>query len=97
KADLWRMKYTKEMMLTHYHQWEESGLTKLAYCVQENLSYQAFCKFCSRQNSDSANGFTLIKSKPSLGSIQFHLPNGCYFLLPEDCSDRFLKKLLSLC
>jgi len=89
------MKYTKESMLQHFTQWQQSGLNKRQYCTKENLSYQAFCKFCSRQNEPT--GFTLIKPKAVVGHVKFHLPNGCYFSIPADCPVQLLQKLVSLC
>jgi len=91
------MKYTKGKMQEHFAAWEESGLNKRQYCIQENLSYQAFCKFCSRQNEDS--GFTVLKPIKTKQSkmLELHLPNGCYFSIPDDCSMNLLQKLLSLC
>jgi hypothetical protein len=85
------------MMQVHFTAWQQSGLTKLAYCQEKNLSYQAFCKFCSRQNETT--GFTLLKpSKQKPGrNIELHLANGCYFSIPEDCSMSLLQKILSLC
>jgi hypothetical protein len=89
------MKNTKESMLHHLSQWEQSGLNKREYCTRENLSYLAFCKFCSRQNEST--GFMLVKPKPAVGQLKFHLPNGCYFTLPTDCSINLLQKLIRLC
>jgi hypothetical protein len=91
------MKYTKEMMQVHFTAWQQSGLTKLAYCQANSLSYQAFCKFCSRQNETT--GFTLLKpAKQKQGkNIELHLVNGCYFSIPEDCSMSLLQKIMSLC
>jgi hypothetical protein len=89
------MKNTKVIMLQHFSQWQQSGLNKREYCTQENLSYQAFCKFCSRQNEPT--GFTLIKPKSVVGHVKFHLPNGCYFSIPADCPIQLLQKLVSLC
>jgi hypothetical protein len=45
------MKNTKKSMLQHFSQWEQSGLNKRQYCTRENVSYQAFCKFCRRQKN----------------------------------------------
>jgi hypothetical protein len=89
------MKNTKESMFHHFAQWQQSGLNKRNYCTQENLSYQAFCKFCSRQNEP--RGFTLIEPKASGSQLKFHLPNGSYFSLPIDCPVQVLQKLVSLC
>jgi hypothetical protein len=91
------MKYTKEKMQVHYNEWHQSGISKLAYCKQVELSYQAFCKFSSRHKVE--NGFTLLKPAKTkqCRSVELHLPNGCYFSIPEDCSMNLLQKLLSLC
>ncbi len=89
------MKHTKEMMLHHLTQWQQRGLNNRQYCTKVDLSYQALCKFCSRQNEP--RGFTLIKPKNDKGVIKFHLRNGCYFSIPVDCSMQLLQKLISLC
>jgi hypothetical protein len=89
------MKSSKESMFHHFSLWQQSGLNKRQYCDQENLSYQAFCKFCSRHKEPT--GFTLIEPKPLVGQIKFHLPNGCYFSIPSDSSIQLLQKLVSLC
>ncbi len=63
--NLWPMKNNKESMLLHYSKWEQSGLNKREYNTHENMSYQAFCKFCSRQKESI--GFALIKPETSSG------------------------------
>ncbi|WP_414524064.1 hypothetical protein [Umezakia ovalisporum] len=41
-------------MLLHFNQWQQSGFNKRQYCTKVDLSYQAFCKFCSMQNVSSS-------------------------------------------
>ncbi|MFN4083304.1 MAG: IS66 family insertion sequence element accessory protein TnpA [Bacteroidia bacterium] len=82
-------------MLHHFSQWKQSGLNKRQYCIRESLSYQAFCKFCSRQNEPVI--FNLIRPKVGEVIVKLHLPNGCYFSIPSDCSVQLLQKLISFC
>ena len=77
----------------------QSGLSKAGYCKQAGIPYQSFLYHWKKQNALSvSNGFTLLKpGKSKSKGVELHLPNGCYFLIPEDCPMNLLQKLMSLC
>jgi hypothetical protein len=56
-------------MFHHLALCQKNGLNKHQYCTKVDLSYQAFCKFCSRQNEPS--DFILIKTKNDEGVLSF--------------------------
>jgi hypothetical protein len=92
------MNKINEDMATYIEQWPSSGLTKAAYCKEKGITYHRFLYFVKRYEKDSGvTGFTLLEPKVSNESIKFHLPNGCYFSIPENCSVSTLKKLIQLC
>jgi len=94
------MKYTlPEAMATHIEQWSSSGLSKAAYCKNAGISYHTFnYHFKRKEKNNPEPGFSLIETKPkALGRIELHLTNGCYFSLPENCSQMVLEKLIRVC
>jgi len=94
------MKNTQqEAMTTHIEQWSSSGLSKAAYCKNTGISYHTFNYHVKRkQKGNPDSGFSLLETKSSVpGRIELHLPNGCYFSLPADCSLMVLEKLVRIC
>jgi len=93
------MKNRKEEMQLHLSAWRASGMSKSAYCKAHGLAYHNFLYHYKRNESASSEvGFTLLSSKGcGVGKVEFHLPNGSYFLLPADCQVELLQKLVSLC
>ena len=84
-------------MLRH---WEESGLSRSAYCRNKNLSYHRFIYWQRRLSvsSDSKEGFLpveVVASKPA-SSILVRGRNGIEVLLPvDDKSVSILRQLLA--
>ena len=92
------MNKPNEKMSLHVEHWSASGQNKAAYCRSHGLNYHTFVYHCKRTTQElSVTGFTLLSPKPSTDTFKFHLPNGCYFSLPEDCSLTVLQKLVRLC
>ena len=77
----------------------QSGLSKSAYCKQAGIPYQSFLYHWKKQSGSSlSNTFTLLKpGKSKSKELELHLPNGCYFSIPDDCPMSLLQKLMSLC
>ena len=92
------MNKPNELMAKHVEQWIASGQNKAAYCRTHGLNYNTFVYHSKRTKQElSVTGFTLLSPKPSTDKIKFHIPNGCYFSLPDDCSLSMLQKLVRLC
>jgi len=93
------MSKSRENYKNHLQLQAQSGLSKAGYCKQAGIPYQSFLYHWKRQNDSSlTSAFTLLKpSKSKSKGIELHLPNGCYFVIPEDCPLHLLQKLISLC
>ncbi|MBC7381883.1 MAG: hypothetical protein H7296_02690 [Bacteroidia bacterium] len=92
------MNKTNKVMAHHIEQWLVSGLTKAAYCKNAEIGYKSFLYLYVRYTSHpEPAGFTLLEPKESFVIIKFHLPNGCYFSVPENCSLIVLQKLVQVC
>jgi hypothetical protein len=56
-----KTRYTEQEMQAAYHAWQQSGLSKKAFCQKSNLPRSAFFYWIKKLNS---------KEKPILGNFQ---------------------------
>ena len=82
-------------------QWKETGLSMAAYCKEKGLNYQTFMYHASRikkkeLGADEPKTFIRIDFPEKTASgIEYHLPNGGYFVFPIGCSVQLIKSLIS--
>lgn len=89
----------QEFMTSHIEPWLKSGLSKAAYCRKAEIQYQTFLYYANGKHKQVAeSGFTMLeKTADNTNRIELHLPNGCFFSLPENCSLTVLEKLVRIC
>ncbi|HNA58509.1 MAG TPA: hypothetical protein PLL28_13910 [Chitinophagales bacterium] len=84
----------------HVTQWEQSGLSMAAYCKAQGLNYQTFTYHVGRKKKKAAEtaatgSFTRIEVPvQNAAGIEYHLPNGGYFVFPAGCSVQMIKALV---
>ena len=97
-----RGKRTTEEMHAHLKSWQQSGLSRKAYCLENNIPYftfqywrdklifgkskKRFIQFKVKSPDD-----TLLSSK-----IEFHVPGKGHFVFPESCPAAHIKSILGL-
>ncbi len=84
----------------HVARWKASGLSMSAYCKEQGLNYQTFTYHALRIKKKETvaadgNGFVQIKvPEKTTAGIEYHLPNGGYFVFPAGCSIQLIKSLI---
>lgn len=81
-----KTRYTEKEMRAAYNEWQQSGLSKKAYCLKNDLSRSAFFYWIKKLGSKEepfANGFKEIKmAKPrsvpglQVPEIEIEYPSG---------------------
>jgi hypothetical protein len=90
----------KQQMFDYINQWQQSGLTQKAFCLQVNLSYHVFHYWYRRYRiTESKPASSFIKLRVSTPSIPSHtelvLPDGKRLLFHQPVSIDYLKALIS--
>lgn len=91
-----QMKYSKQQKSHHIRAWQQSGLTKAAYCGQHNIPFSTFKNWHSRYISQSSASFIPIVVTDETradDSIAIHLPSGIRVNIPVMQLTHVLKAL----
>ena len=83
----------------HYPLWEKSGLSRMEYCKREGFAYSWFMSHQkTMRRGSSPKGFEQIKpviSEKKLSSaVEFHYPDGRYFVFSSGTCLSFIKELI---
>ncbi len=88
----------QQKFLEVYARWEQSGMTRAAFCKQEDLKYHWFMTHQKRMRSEiGASGFEQV-SPPSVFDktttrIEFHYPDGRYFVFESGTPLALIKEI----
>jgi hypothetical protein len=89
----------KQQMFGYIDQWQQSGLTQKAFCVQVNLAYHIFHYWYRRYRIAESKPASFIKlgvSSPSVSSsMELVLADGKRLLFHQPVSPDYLKALIS--
>jgi hypothetical protein len=89
---------SREEWIEHVSKWRTSGLTRVAYCQQENIPINSFIYQVNRSQETQANELTLIPVKvqavPAGGELVLRSPNGWSLAMASDVSAAWLSDLL---
>lgn len=90
------MKHTSEEMQLVINEWQASGLTKKAFCLQRNISYHAFHYWCKRLISAPAAGFTemIVQADERRGGCEIIFPSGARLILQKEPSASWLREVV---
>jgi transposase-like protein len=89
------MRYTKEKMREIYLQWQQSGLSRKAFCKEHHIAYGTFQHWIKRLSSSDSSGFTEIALKPS-AEVFFEVifPSGARMTFQREPSVSWLRELV---
>lgn len=90
------MKHTSEQMQLVINEWQTSGLSKKAFCLQRNISYHTFHYWCKRLISVPAKGFTemVVQGDQRVGGCEIIFPSGARMILQGEASSSWLREIL---
>lgn len=99
KKPAYKQGYWKE----HSEAWKSSGLTQMAYCTQQGISYQSFIYQHNRMtNKSKRSSMNFVKAKPDAplspqtAGLQLMLPNGIRIGITHDINPTLLKTVLTI-
>ena len=91
----------RRRMYNHIEQWQQSGLTQKAFCLQNDLSYHIFhywYKVYRNKGNRAASAFVKLDLPPAAGYGTPHseliLPDGKRFLFHQPLCIDYLKALI---
>lgn len=90
-----RTKQNWPLVIEEYH---KSGKSKVAFCKENNVSYQSFLMHLKRSEDVTSDGFRqiVVGSDPISDRIDFHLADGRCVCFPLDTPKDMIRFLLSL-
>ncbi len=96
--------YKQGFWKEHSEAWKSSGLTQLAYCTQQGISYQSFIYQHNRMtNKGKRSAMNFVEAKPDAAAVspqtaglQLMLPNGIRMGITNDVNPTLLKTILTI-
>ena len=98
--------YKQGFWREHSDAWKTSGLTQVAYCAQQGISYQSFIYQHNRMASKAQRTRTatnFVEARPEAASIsnqtaglQLMLPNGIRIGITNEVNPVLLKTVLTI-
>jgi hypothetical protein len=90
------MRCTKEQMQEIYLQWQQSGLSRKAFCKERDISHSTFQYWIKRFTSGAgSSGFTEIALQPSEAiSFEVVFPSGARITFQKEPSVTWLRELI---
>ena len=89
------MKRTSSQMEEICLQWEQSGLSRRAFCKQHNIAYQTFNYWYKRIISKGGSGFSQISLPANaISSMEVTFPSGARITFEVEPSVSWLRELV---
>ena len=93
----------RRQMFDMIEQWQQSGLTKKAYCGQQSIKHHTFYYWYKRyrqqhidiDNKSSSFVKLQIEKSPATPSVEIYFPGGIRLLFHDPVSSNYLKALIS--
>ena len=93
----------RRQMFDMIEQWQQSGLSKKAYCEQQSVKHHTFYywfKYYRQQHPDVENTPSAfvklqIEKSPVPSWVEIHFPGGIRLIFHEPVSSNYLKALIS--
>lgn len=92
----------RNQMFDMIEQWQQSDLTKKAYCKQHSIKHHTFYYWYKRyrQHADTDNKSSSfvklqIRKSPATPWVEIHFPGGIRLLFHDPVSSNYLKALIS--
>jgi hypothetical protein len=90
------MKYTAEQIQVTINEWQVSGLSKKAFCLQRDLCPQTFYNWLKRKNELGSSGFAevVLTSRELRSGCEVIFPSGARMILQGEPSASWLRELV---
>jgi len=90
------MRRTQEQMKAAINEWQQSGLSKKAFCQQRNITYQTFLYWCNRIDAAPLPGFVQVKmAVDRLRGCEIVFPSGVRMNFQGEPSVAWLRELVN--
>jgi hypothetical protein len=87
------MKYTQEQIHATIQEWQESGLSKKAFCRDRKITYQTFHYWFKKLSPKPPSGFAEVKLEPP-ARFELTFPSGTRMTFQGEPSVSWLRELL---
>lgn len=90
------MKHSPEQMRATIIEWQNSGLSKKAFCRDRTITYQTFHYWCKRLSPASSSGFSEVKLSEvqQVNFFEISFPSGARMTFQGTPSTTWLRELL---
>ena len=90
------MKHTKEQMQATIVEWQNSGLSRKAFCRERKITYQTFHYWFKRLHVPNASGFEEVKLSGRTQGSAFELvfPSGVRMVFDGQPSAGWIRELV---
>lgn len=94
------MKRTDSERLAHIFNWQQSGLGRQQYCIENKIGYSTFCKWLQDNNKivspvKSKGKFIDLNSSNNINSFTIKFPNGIEIFYNGNLTFDILTQLLN--
>jgi len=88
------MKHSSEEVQGIIKEWQDSGLSKKAFCRERQIKYPTFQYWCKRLTDGGSPGFTEVDIQLHLAALEIIFPSGARMMLHGEPSAVWLRELL---
>jgi transposase-like protein len=90
------MRYTAEQVKTAISDWQSSGLSKKAFCLQRGICPQTFYNWLKRIDAVGSSGFTevTLPSPDQSRGFEIVFPSGARMIVQGEPSPSWLREVL---
>lgn len=90
------MKYSPEQMQATIMEWQNSGLSKKAFCLDRKITYQTFNYWYKRLSPPSCSGFSEVKLSDvqQVNVLEINFPSGARMTFQGTPPSSWLRELL---
>lgn len=90
------MKHTAEQIQFAINEWQASGLSKKAFCIQRGICPQTFYNWLKRSDQTHSSGFTEVTLPTRVGTVgcEIIFPSGSRMILQGEPSANWLREVL---
>jgi transposase-like protein len=90
------MRYTAEQIQVAIHEWQASGLSRKAFCVQHDICPQTFYNWLKRINQSPTSGFTEVRLplRERVEGCEIIFPSGARMIFGDEPTASWLREVL---
>ena len=91
------MRYTQEQKQATVNEWEKSGQSKKAFCLERNINYATFHYWHKRLKEPLSPGFTEVSVavRQHTSTCELTFPSGARLVFNDQPSASWLRELVS--